>query len=133
TQRDGLPGNAVGCVLEDYRHDLWMSTNNGVARFNPQNQTFKSYSTSDGLPGSDLTGWGACFKGPGGEMFFGGFSGATAFFPEEVGDDSYTPPIVLTDFRVSGKPVEIGGRSPLQKSISYARDVTLSHDQDRLS
>ena len=133
TQRDGVPGNAVGCVLEDYRHDLWMSTNNGVARFNPQSQTFKSYSTSDGLPGSDLTGWGACFKGPSGEMFFGGFSGATAFFPEEVGDDSYTPPIVLTDFRVSGKPVEIGGRSPLQKSISYARDVTLSHDQNRLS
>ena len=36
TQRDGLPGNAVGCILEDDHSNLWMSTNNGIARFDPQ-------------------------------------------------------------------------------------------------
>ena len=132
TRRDGLPGNAVGCVLEDDHGDLWMSTNNGVARFNPQSRTFKSYSTPDGLPGPDLTGWGACFKSPSGEMFFGGFSGATAFFPDGV-DTLYTPPIVLTNFQLSGNPIEIGGHSPLQKSISYASDLILSRQQNIFS
>ena len=51
TQRDGLPGNAVGCILEDGDGDLWMSTNNGVARFDPQRKAFKNYSAADGLPG----------------------------------------------------------------------------------
>jgi len=66
-------------------------------------------------------------------MFFGGFSGATAFFPDKIGDTSYTPPIVLTDFRLSGNPVEIGSRSPLRRSISYASDLTLSHQQNVFS
>jgi ligand-binding sensor domain-containing protein/two-component sensor histidine kinase len=133
TRRDGLPGNAVGCVLEDHGGDLWMSTDNGVARFNPQRRTFTNYSTPDGLPGPDLTGWGACFKSQSGEMFFGGFSGATAFFPDKVQGTSYTPPIVLTDLRLFGNSVEIGGRSPLQQSISVTRDLILSHDQNVFS
>jgi ligand-binding sensor domain-containing protein len=35
-QGEGLPGNAVGCVLEDQENNLWMSTNNGVARLSPR-------------------------------------------------------------------------------------------------
>ena len=133
TQRDGLSGNAVGCILEDDHGDLWMSTNSGVARFNSERRTVKNYSTADGLPGPDLTGWGACFKSRTGEMFFGGFSGATAFHPDQVVGTSYTPPIVLTDFRLSGNPVEIGSRSPLQKSISCISDLILSHQQNVFS
>jgi len=133
TRRDGLPGNAVGCILEGDHGDLWMSTNNGVARFNPQSRTVKSYSTNDGLPGSDLTGWGACFKGPSGEMFFGGFSGATAFFPDKVTDASYTPPIVLTDFRLRGNSAERGSHFSLQRSVSYTSNLTLSHEDNVFS
>jgi ligand-binding sensor domain-containing protein len=133
TRRDGLPGNVVGCILEDDHRNLWMSTNNGVARFDPHSRTVKSYSTADGLPGPDLTGWGSCYKSSSGEMFFGGFSGATAFHPDRVVDTSYTPPVVLTEFRLSGSPVEIGGGSPLSKSISYTTQLTLSHEQRILS
>jgi signal transduction histidine kinase len=133
TRRDGLPGNSVGCVLEDDHANLWMSTNNGIARFEPQRRIFSNYSTADGLPGPNLTGWAACSKGPGGEMFFGGFSGATAFFPDQVADNSYAPPIVLTDFRLSGNPVKIGSQSPLHRSISYVRSLVLSHEQNIFS
>src|SRR5258708_30870447 len=66
-------------------------------------------------------------------MFFGGFSGATAFPPDRVVDASHTPPVVLTEFRLSGSPVEIGGGSPLSKSISYTTQLTLSHEQRILS
>ena len=66
-------------------------------------------------------------------MFFGGYSGATAFFPDKVEETSYTPPIVLTDFRLYGNPLKIGSQSPLHKSISYASDLILSHDQNLFS
>ena len=132
-RRDGLPGNAIGCVLEDDHEGLWMSTNNGVARFNPKSKSVKSYSTADGLPGPDLTGWGACAKSVAGEMFFGGFSGATAFFPENVTDSVDAPPIVLTDFRLFGLPVALTGGSPLTKAINYTDTVTLSYDQNIFS
>ena len=133
TQQDGLPGNAVGCILEDKNSNLWMSTNNGVARFNPQSKKFTNFSTAEGLPGPNLTGWGACFQSPSGEMFFGGFNGGTSFFPDKAVDSSNAPRIVLTDFRLFGNRVQIGGDSPLRESISYARNLILRHQQNVFS
>ena len=133
TQRDGLPGNAVGCILEDSSGNLWVSTNNGVARFRPESKTFVNFSTAEGLPGPNLTGWGACFQDPSGEMFFGGYNGGTSFSPDKVVDSSYAPPIVLTDFRLFGNPVQIGAHSPLRESISYTSELILSHEQNVFS
>src|SRR5258707_10644372 len=81
--KDGLPSNAVSCILEDQFGMLWMSTNRGLSRFDPIANRFTNYSTVDGLPGNDFTGWDACFKSASGEMFFGGFSGGVAFFPDK--------------------------------------------------
>jgi ligand-binding sensor domain-containing protein len=103
-ERDGLAGDTVSCVLEDAQKNLWISTNKGLSRFDSARKLFRNYTVADGLPGNDLTGWTACAKNRSGEMFFGGFSGATAFNPEAVGESQDTPPIVLTEFRVSGYP-----------------------------
>jgi ligand-binding sensor domain-containing protein/signal transduction histidine kinase len=132
-QRNGFHGTAVGCILDDDQGELWMSTNNGVAGFDPQKKTVRNYSTADGLPGPDLTGWGTCFKSASGEMFFGGFSGATAFFPDKLQDSSYVPPVVLTDFQLFDQPVTVGAGSPLSKSIGYTSLLTLSHSQNLFS
>jgi signal transduction histidine kinase/ligand-binding sensor domain-containing protein len=131
--KDGLPTNNVSCILDDQSGVLWMSTSRGLSRFDPVANKFTNYSTVDGLPGNDLTGWDACFKSKSGEMFFGGFSGGVAFFPDKVVDRRDPLPLVLTDFRLAGHSVEVGPHSPLQKSISYANDVTLTHNQNIFS
>jgi signal transduction histidine kinase/streptogramin lyase len=128
-EKDGLAGDVVSCILEDKRGVLWMSTNNGLSSFDPQSQTFQNFSAADGLPGPDLTGWGACYQSPSGEMFFGGFSGATAFYPNRLVNSSFAPRTVLTDFRLSGNPVAIGPGSPLRQSITQTNSITLSHQQ----
>jgi PAS domain S-box-containing protein len=132
-EQDGLPGNAVSCTLEDERGRLWMSTNNGLSVFDPSRQTFKNYSVADGLPGADLTGWGACHKGSSGEMFFGGFGGGVAFYPDKIVDSPFVPPVVLTDFRLFDRPVTVGAHSPLHKSIGHTSALRLSHDQNVFS
>jgi signal transduction histidine kinase len=66
-------------------------------------------------------------------MFFGGFNGGVSFFPEKVEDPTYAPATVLTDFRLSGNPVEIGSHSPLRRSISYTGDLILPHQQNVFS
>jgi signal transduction histidine kinase/ligand-binding sensor domain-containing protein len=129
-ERQGMSGSVVSCVLEDQRGSLWMSTNKGISNFDPGTGSFRNYGVADGLPGEDLTGWNACLKSSSGEMFFGGFSGAVAFFPDRIADDTPVPPIVFTDFRLFGKSVLLGKNSPLTRSIGHTGEVTLSHAQN---
>ena len=132
-ERNGLGGNVVSCILEDQVGNLWMSTNHGISRYNPNTKQFDNYSVADGLPGADLSGWGSCFKSERGEMFFGGYSGATAFFPDKVSEERGKPTVVFTEFDLSGVPVNIGGASPLSKAIGYTEEVTLSHQDNNFA
>jgi PAS domain S-box-containing protein len=137
-ERDGMGGNVVSCILEDQRGLLWMSTNKGVSSFDPRTQKFSNYTVADGLPGPDFSGYGACFKSAAGEIFFGGFSGVTAFFPDQVVADAvvanaFVPPIVLTDFRLFGSPVTLSPGSPLKKAVNYTDTIALSHSQNIFS
>src|SRR5215469_3587202 len=132
-ERQGIAGNVVSCILGDRHGLLWLSTNKGISSFDPLSGAFNNYIEADGLPGPDLTGWGACYENAAGEMFFGGFSGATAFFPARVVDEPFAPPVALTDFRLFGAPVGLNRGSPLKKSINFADAITLSHNQSVFS
>ena len=132
-EKDGLAGGVVSCILEDRHGILWMSTNNGLSRFDPQREAFHTFSAADGLSGQDLTGWGACYQSPSGEMFFGGFGGATAFYPEKIVNSSFVPRTVLTDFRLSGNSVAIAKSEILKQSIMSTDSLTLSNKQNFLS
>jgi len=132
-ERDGLPNNAVQGILEDAAGNLWVSTGNGLSRFDPHSKTFKNYYTDEGLAGNEFNNFSVYFKSAGGEMFFGGTHGITAFYPERVIDNPYVPPIVLTDFLLFNARVQVGETSVLRKSISYTDALTLSHRQNIFS
>jgi signal transduction histidine kinase len=123
----------VSCIQEDRTGVLWMGTNKGLSGFDLHSQQFRNFSAADGLPGQDLTGWGTCSQSPSGEMFFGGFSGATAFYPNKIVNSSFVPRTVLTDFRLSGNRVRVGAGSVLKQSITQTHSITLSHQQNIFS
>jgi signal transduction histidine kinase len=52
---------------------------------------------------------------------------------QEIHDKAYAPSVVLTDLQISDQPVAVGGNSPLQRSISIAKSLTIAHDQNTLS
>ena len=66
-------------------------------------------------------------------MFFGGISGGVAFYPDRLVTTPYVPPVALTEFHLSGIPVEVGGRSPLSQTISHTTRLKLSHEQNTFS
>ncbi len=134
-ESDGLPGASVVGILEEVvppdlgGPNLWLSTSRGLSRFNPQSESFRNYDVSDGLQGNQFT-VNAVYKSSSGEMFFGGLNGLSAFFPSEIQDSPYVPPVVITDFELSNLPVEIGETSVLQHAIAETDHVTLSyHDR----
>jgi ligand-binding sensor domain-containing protein/signal transduction histidine kinase len=129
----GPPNSAVNGILEDARGNLWLGTNSGLLRFDPDGQVLRRYSMSDGLAGNEFPLNGAVWKSPRGEMFFGSYGGLTYFYPEQIVDAPYSPPVRLTDVQILGKPVSIGHGSPLKRSISVTNSIILNHAQSVLS
>ena len=125
TESQGLPSSTIRCIQEDGLGRLWLSTQKGISRFDPQKESFRNYDVSDGLQSNEFSD--GCYQGPDGEMFFGGSNGFNAFFPENVRDNPYVPPVVITSFKIFNKPVPIGAKSVLKKAIPYVDSLTLSY------
>jgi len=131
--RSGLPADTAVGILEDENGYLWVSTTDGLSRFDPRTETSTNYHTSDGLL-TDLFSEAAsagqgraavAAKSPGGEMFFGSYDGLVAFFPNQVIGRKFSPPVVLTNFRLFGEPVHTG-EGPLKEPIWSASSLELS-------
>jgi len=104
---EGVTEGLIFSILEDGRGDLWLSTQKGLSMFDPHLEVFTNYSHADGLPSSEFN-MGAYFQSTDGEMFFGSTDGFVSFRPEEVLQNPFLPPVVLTEITQSGERVASG-------------------------
>ncbi|MBI5472876.1 MAG: hypothetical protein HY961_11075, partial [Ignavibacteriae bacterium] len=123
TEQEGLPNNVIYGILPDAHGNLWLSTNKGISRFTPQSKMFRNYDLKDGLQGNEFN-QGSHFASKRGELFFGGLNGLNAFFPDNIRDNGYVPPVYLTNFKVFDTPIPgpivRTGIDPIQ--LSYAEN-----------
>ncbi|MFC2053097.1 two-component regulator propeller domain-containing protein [Chloroflexota bacterium] len=128
-EKDGLPNNTIYGILEDDQGNLWLSTNLGLSKFNPLTETFRNFDIGDGLQSNEFN-QGSYYKSSSGEMFFGGVNGINSFFPQEIQDNIYNPPIVITDFQLFNVVVEPSGDSQLKKPVEESDEIELSYQDD---
>lgn len=135
-REDGLPDNSINSITQDDHGNLWMGTNKGISKFNnavnlPIKPKFNNYTYADGLQGNGFRNRSCC-KGTDGLMYFGGSNGFNVFDPDNVPENLYIPPIVITNFQIFHKPVNIGERG-LGKETGVDEDLILSHTQSVIS
>lgn len=130
-KEDGLSNNQALCILEDNDHFLWISTSNGLSKFNPETNMFQNYTSKDGLRNNQFT-YGAAYKSNAGDLLFGSISGFNIFNPSEVKVDDSEVPVVLTDLKVFNRKVEItsGKKSILKKSISETDHLIFNYSEN---
>ncbi len=131
-ERHGLPNDSIYGILEDAEGNLWLSTNFGLSKFDPSTETFKNFDSSDGLQSNEFN-QGAFYKSNSGELFFGGITGVNSFFPDEVIENPFVPPIVITDFKLFNETVELGEGSPLEIPIVETDEISLTYQDDFFS
>jgi len=130
---EGLPDNVIYGILDDPEGNLWLSTNQGLCKFNSQTYKVYKYTTADGLQDNEFN-TGAYFKSKSGELFFGGLNGFNAFYPENVKESRYQPSVVITDFKLSNQSVDHRQPdAPVNASISQTKAITLSHKEKVLT
>jgi PAS domain S-box-containing protein len=133
---NGLQDNFINSILEDNYGNLWLGTNNGLSKFInavnlPEKPKFKNYTYEDGLQGVGFAKR-SCLRSKNGILYFGGSNGFNAFDPGKIIENTYIPPIVITDFEVFNKPINIGERG-LRKDWSIDEPLVLSYKQSMFS
>jgi signal transduction histidine kinase/ligand-binding sensor domain-containing protein len=118
---NGMPNDCVYGILEDRAGFLWLSTNIGLSKFNPADGKFINYDYSYGLQSNEFN-TAAYYKDSNGEMFFGGIKGFTSFYPDEIIQNYYAPPVIITNFKKFNQP------TTLDKIISYVDKIELPYD-----
>ncbi|HLT45799.1 MAG TPA: two-component regulator propeller domain-containing protein [Rubricoccaceae bacterium] len=129
TEADGLPNNTVYAILEDERGHLWMSTNQGVSRLDPEHRTFTNYGTDDGLQSREFNGGAAYRSTRTGELFFGGINGFNAFLPGRITRNPHPPAVVMIGLRIANHPVTVSADGPLRAPIEEAAEVRLGSSE----
>jgi len=114
---DGLCNNAVLNILEDREGDLWLSTFNGLSRWDPASKTFKNFYQGDGLQSNQFI-YSAALPLRSGELAFGGINGFNLFYPDSIRSRRFMPPLLLTGLRVDNSPEQLRDlRIPYDKAI----------------
>jgi ligand-binding sensor domain-containing protein len=120
-------------ILEDDQSYLWLSTNDGVFKFNPaERRIIRHFTVEDGLQSNEFNG-GAYFKSMSGEMFFGGQYGFNSFFPNKVSVDTTPPKIILTELKINNKIINPGEGSPICCHISEVTEIILNSRQNNFT
>lgn len=126
-----LPNDRIHAITQDNNGDIWISTNSGISRLNPEIQSIRNYSKEDGLQGDQFYQQ-SFLKTRKGELYFGGYSGFNSFYPDSLNDNNFMPPVYITDFQIFNKPVDYND-AQFPVNISEAKEITLKWDQSVFS
>ncbi len=126
SEAHGLPNNTVYGILSDHDGLIWLSTNRGLLRFDPETETFKHFEPRHGLQSWEFN-YGAYFQGRDGALFFGGIHGFNKIYPEDLRLESSPPPMALAHLEISNRPV------PVPRKLSKESPIQLSYEDSSLS
>ena len=128
---DGLVNNIVLAIQEDALGRLWVATEYGISKFNPENHSFENYFFSSYTLGNVYNDNSACM-GADGKLLFGTNYGLTVIDPMKIPSNEVFSPIVFTNLYINGIQMspEIAD-SPLKaQSLAYSDQITLKYFQN---
>lgn len=122
----------ITSILEDDESNLWLSSSQGLFRFNTMTGNAKQYTYKDGLQSNNFTEAG--FKNSEGRMYFGGINGLNYFEPEKIQSNPFLPSTAIIDFKIFNHSVipgeKLDDKVILQNNINATNEITLSYKQN---
>ena len=97
-----LPNSVVFGILEANDGQLWMSTNNGLIRYDEATGECRQYSYSDGIQSKQFN-YRSSFRSSDGRLYFGGIDGFNTFYPDRLFENTTSPGISANISYGSGK------------------------------
>lgn len=127
----GIPIN-IKSILEDDEGNLWLSSNQGISTFNPEQNQVKHIFGSKEIQDMEFIER-SCLKTTNGELYFGGTNGFVHFNPETLSRIETPYNLYLVDLKIFNESQKVNAPgSPLSRSILETDEVELTHRQSVL-
>ncbi len=94
-QEDGLPCGIYYGILDDGVGNLWLSSNNGLIKYNPELHSYTRYTAEDGLQ-SNLFNFRSSYIASDGTFYFGGINGFNSFSPFNISVNKVKPNTIIS-------------------------------------
>ena len=120
--KDGFVNDVIYMILEDDDRNLWLSSNAGLMRFNPETKNLRLFTRNNGLPSNQFN-YKSGYKDKNGRMYFGTVKGMISFHPSDFNKNEYVPPVAITDFKL------LNDEGEEIKYISSKEPVILNYNQ----
>lgn len=130
--KEGLRNNSVLSIEKDDSGHLWLSTFDGLSRFDPETNEFTNFDRSDGLQSNEFS-YGASLHLQDGRLAFGGVNGFNLFYPDSISSRNYTPKMAITAIRINNKLLRDSTYRVQLDSEYHIHKITLPYDEAILS
>lgn len=132
TMDNGLTNNSVLRILEDKKGNLWLSTFDGLSKFDPQKNQFRNFSQSDGLQSNQFNFNAASILSTG-EFMFGGITGFNIFYPDSIYERKEIPKLFLNSIKVNNKGIEENESYVRERNFEEIKKIAIPYEQAILS
>lgn len=127
-----LPNKVIYSIEQDQSGNFWISSNAGIFKINPVTKgDFRQFTINDGLQGNQFIAHSS-LKSFDGKLYFGGINGFNVFHPGQFIDNTYIPPVYVTDILLPYKTdeQELKKLLQLEKPLYLADKITLSYQNN---
>ena len=128
---DGAPCPDICAMQEDRHGNVWVSTMNGLGKFDRTVEGFIHYFEADGIGGNQFSDRASCILQDG-TLLFGGTHGITCFNPLDA-PARRTVPLVFQDLRIHNQLVRPSEYGPIAEELCENPDITIKHNQNGFS
>jgi len=134
----GLPATAVYHLEVDRLGYFWVTTNQGVVRFDPRSETVIHYDQRSGVFDVDFSEKGS-WQDEDGRLYFGSHQGFISFDPAEIQLSDTDHPVVMTELKLFNEPVMprdwsvLEGEPVLAEAIEVAESIRLGPEDNLVS
>ena len=128
---DGLVCQDVSSIEEDQQGNIWVSTMNGLSKYDRTTGRFRHYLEEDGTGGDQYSDRASCIL-PDGTLLFGGTHGLTWFHPLDA-PTKRTVPLAFEYLSIHNKMVLPTEGGPIDRILAQKPDVTIRKNHNAFS
>ncbi|GAL68018.1 hybrid sensor histidine kinase/response regulator transcription factor [Jejuia pallidilutea] len=129
----GIRIPSVHSILEDNKGQLWISTNQGIIKYNSELKEIQLYNQTDGLISNEFN-VNASLRLKDSQFFFGSPEGVTYINASSLKTNTYTPQVILTELNIKeNNDKKNNKKKVLEQTLPFTESIKLSHNQGNFS